>query len=157
LILGDCHVEPHIAEDGRLGLFELEELEKLNAEYHAEDKDRARQRAELLMSLARELGLRVEKETTILDFGCGDGRSVYWLRKMGLKAFGADIVDRYESSLGQLRNEGIVSDASEVFKLISSDVYRIPFPDCEFDFVYSDQVFEHVHNYEQAISEIFRV
>jgi ubiquinone/menaquinone biosynthesis C-methylase UbiE len=144
-------------EKGKLALSKLEELEQLKSEYYAKEKDRPRDRIELLMNLARELGFNFDKETTILDFGCGDGRYVYWLRKMGLKAFGVDIANQYELSLGQLRKEGIASYGSEVFKLIDSDLYRIPFPDCQFDFVYSDQVFEHVHDYEQAVSEIFRV
>jgi len=45
----------------------------------------------------------------------------------------------------------------QIFKFIDMDKYKIPFASETFDFVFSDQVFEHVQNYEQVLSEILRV
>jgi len=49
-----------------------------------------------------------------------------------------------------LRSEGLI-------RLIERVPYRLPFADDSFDFVISDQVFEHVKNYDETLSEIRRV
>ena len=63
-------------------------------------------------------------------------------RKAGYEAFGCDI--RLETNESFLR-------------LIEESPYRIPFADHSFDFVFSDQVLEHVQDHERAFSEICRV
>jgi ubiquinone/menaquinone biosynthesis C-methylase UbiE len=42
-------------------------------------------------------------------------------------------------------------------RVICTAAYRLPYRDQEFDFVYSEQVFEHVMNPDQAIGELARV
>ena len=63
-------------------------------------------------------------------------------RKAGYEAVGCDI--RLETNESFLR-------------LIEESPYRIPFADHSFDFVFSDQVLEHVQDHERAFSEICRV
>ena len=141
-------------DEGKIGVSKISELVKLKADYDAKD------RLHMILDISNELGLSIGKETTILDFGCGSGTYVYWLRRMGFKAFGVDIGDDYKWCVNRLTKERILSNGWEAFRLIETGYgiqYRIPFPDGTFDFVFSDQVFEHVRNYEDAVSEIFRV
>ncbi len=44
-----------------------------------------------------------------------------------------------------------------IFGTIDMANYRIPFDDNSFDYVFSNQVLEHVQNYPEALSEIYRV
>ncbi len=41
--------------------------------------------------------------------------------------------------------------------IIESEPYRLPYDDGTFDFVFSQQVFEHVQDYPEAIAEIHRI
>ena len=145
---------------------ELPKAGALESSCEAEKNDRHRKRIEMILNISKELGFPVGKEMSILDLGCGYGKYVYLLRKMGFNAFGVEIDDDkhplYKSSwlkiLSDLKEEHIVSEESEVIRLVKKgQEYRIPFQDATFDFVYSDQVFEHVRDYERTIFEIFRV
>jgi ubiquinone/menaquinone biosynthesis C-methylase UbiE len=91
-----------------------------------------------------EFGQVLDRHSTILDFGCGGGETVLELRSRGFDAYGVDIkLDAGENAF---------------LRLISTDLgYRIPFDDQTFDFVYSDQVFEHVQDHDVALAEIWRV
>lgn len=141
-------------EDGKIGLSKISELVKLKADYDA------RGRVNMILNISNELGFSINNETAILDLGCGQGTCVYWLRRWGFKAFGADIGEDYKWAVTRLMKEGILSKESEIFRLMKMGEripYKIPFPDGTFDFVFSDQVFEHVRDYAPTISEIFRV
>jgi ubiquinone/menaquinone biosynthesis C-methylase UbiE len=93
--------------------------------------------------ILHELGHTIGPHSTILDFGCGDGERVFDLRKLGFNTFGVDIT---------------LTQESEFLRLIPTEKgYRIPFDDAAFDFVYSNQVFEHVQDHGAALSEIWRV
>src|SRR5215469_15925999 len=107
--------------------------------------------------MLKELGSEVHPDSLILDFGCGDGWTVYQFRKQGLKAFGVDIVNEYGKVQKLCRDEGLIKAGEEIFSIIDMHNYRILFADDTFDFVISDQVFEHVQNYAEAIAEIKRV
>jgi len=45
----------------------------------------------LYRAIAKELGRDITSESTILDFGCGEGEMVYQWRNLGFNAFGVDI------------------------------------------------------------------
>jgi SAM-dependent methyltransferase len=107
--------------------------------------------------MLKELGSEIQPDSLILDFGCGEGWAVYQFRKQGLQAFGVDIENSYESVQKQCKEEGLIRADAEIFHTIDMNQYKIPFEDDTFDFVISDQVFEHVQNYPQAIAEIKRV
>jgi SAM-dependent methyltransferase len=97
---------------------------------------------QLHRNILKELGYEVESLTTILDFGCGAGEIVTEYRKRGYQAFGCDIV---------------LEEQCEFLRTIEKVPYRLPFADNSFDFVFSDQVLEHVQDHKLAFSEIHRV
>jgi SAM-dependent methyltransferase len=116
-----------------------------------------RLQAKFFQDMLKELGVETHPDSLILDFGCGEGGIVYQMRKQGLAAFGVDIVNDYASVQARCLDEGLALASEDVFRLIDLDNYRIPFDDNTFDIVISDQVFEHVQNYQQALEEIKRV
>jgi len=91
---------------------------------------------------------------TILDFGCGNGALVAAARANGYKAYGAETY--YDGIRDQDRlaaqhwgcNDDIVRD------IIHG---HLDFEDEYFDLVVHNQVFEHIKDLEQAVSEIHRV
>ena len=98
---------------------------------------------QLQMGIIKELGYSISPQSKILDFGCGGGERVYEFRKLGFDAVGVDIKLDEENEFLRL--------------MLANDGYRIPFDDETFDFVYSNQVFEHVRDHKTALSEIRRV
>jgi len=112
---------------------------------------------DLLLSVFEELGRPIKTGDTILDFGCGEGRMVYAFRKLGYKAFGADIAPASSEVEELLEQKGLCSRKQQPLRVIPSDLYKIPFNDDNFDFVVSWEVMEHVQDHRQALSEIRRV
>ena len=91
-------------------------------------------------------GLRAAK---VLDFGCGDGRSIDLFRKLlpQSKWTGVDIEASPEVA-SRRRTDG---------HFVSYDGYELPFADRSFDLVYTKQVLEHVRKPELALREMARV
>jgi SAM-dependent methyltransferase len=98
---------------------------------------------QLHRAILNELGYDINLQSTILDFGCGEGKRVYQYRSLGFNAFGADI---------KLTKENYF-----LRRIHSSPVYGIPFNDETFDFVFSEQVFEHVQDHSSVLAEICRI
>ena len=105
---------------------------------------RARRERDLHLRILQRRGVTPDPAARVLDFGCGSGASVHAYLEAGFDAWGCDIVapDR-RSRRSTPRHR--------------SSPYRLPFGDGEFDLVYSEQVFEHVMNPDQAIRELSRV
>jgi ubiquinone/menaquinone biosynthesis C-methylase UbiE len=102
-----------------------------------------------------EQGGALSKDAKILDFGCGAGHKLEALRKEGFDAYGCDVAQRDDLSHDIIETHKLLNDGA--IRLIDPDNYRIPFDDAMFDVVISDQVFEHVQDYNAALSEINRV
>jgi SAM-dependent methyltransferase len=107
---------------------------------------------DLKMKIAKEFGFELNRRSVILDFGCGSGRYVQELRDHGYQAFGCDINMKSEENVD---TDSMVKN--EIVRSIDLKNYILPFKDNTFDLVISDQVFEHVKNYSETISEISRV
>lgn len=106
----------------------------------------------LKMDIVKDCGFDLNYQSVILDFGCGSGRCVQELREHGYNAYGCDISMKNE--------ENVNTDAmlkNETIRAIDMDNYILPFKDETFDLIFSDQVFEHVSNYSETISEISRI
>lgn len=107
---------------------------------------------ELKMKIIKDFGYAINRKSSILDFGCGSGNSVKELLECGYNASGCDIEfkNTENNDLGIMIREGRI-------RKIHLDPYKLPFHDDSFDFIFSDDVFEHVKNYPEAISELSRV
>jgi SAM-dependent methyltransferase len=88
-----------------------------------------------------------------LDYGCGSGRLVAYARSKGIDMVGADVF--YDGSAE--RREAARASGEIGRTIFAMQDSRLPFPDAHFDFVCSNQVFEHVADMDLALSEIRRV
>lgn len=107
------------------------------------------------------LGFDLNRESRVLDFGCGSGPYVYEYRDAGYDAYGFDVVSAVELRRPEDSRYFGFSPIDKPANIPEYDVneltYRIPFRDGFFDFVFSVSVFEHVMNYDLALDEIARV
>ncbi|MFC1665513.1 class I SAM-dependent methyltransferase, partial [Pseudomonadota bacterium] len=98
-------------------------------------------------------GLKKE-DMNILDWGCGRGRSVLWLREQGYNAFGLDVGEEVINNGLQLFRVKGYTDS--VLRLLMPDG-RADFQDNYFHYTFSNQVFEHVRDIDSVAGEIARV
>ena len=97
------------------------------------------------------LGVHLPKTATILDFGCGAGRTLRALRERGyVNTFGYDVAD----GRSLLAASGLNLHNVSVGTLLST---RLPYEDNTFDLVTSDQVFEHVQDQARVFQELLRI
>lgn len=90
----------------------------------------------------------------VLDWGCGRGRMVVSLRRRGFEAYGVDL-DKGALLNGRRLVEALGYPAEA---LSGIDSYaRTRFPAKYFDFVFSNQVLEHVRDLSETVSEISRI
>ncbi len=105
---------------------------------------------ECALNIFDQLGHAVLPGQAMLDFGCGNGTVVRDLQQRGIDAWGCDLAFKDGEHVEALAQE-------ERIRLIDSNNYRLPFDDNSFDFIVSNQVFEHVQNMDETISELRRV
>ncbi len=104
------------------------------------------------VKLAKANGIKITPESAILDFGCGSGKGVKEIQKLNCIVSGCDISFKTELNIDteSMEKQGIL-------KKIELNPYRLPYSDNTFDIIYSEDVFEHVRNYPETISEISRI
>jgi SAM-dependent methyltransferase len=107
-------------------------------------------RVQMQTMVIQELGFKLKRGAIVLDLGCGNGAIVKEYRRLGYEAFGCDLAFKEGPDVESLHSNGLI-------RLIQREPYRLPFPDDSFNVVISDQVFEHVKNYDETLSEIRRV
>ncbi len=99
------------------------------------------------IALCEAKGISVQKESRILDYGCGAGGRVYQLMDAGYpNASGYDVLDYLK-----------LRDPADRKRFHIAPDGRIPVANDSFDFVFSDQVFEHVLDQAMAWQEVIRV
>jgi SAM-dependent methyltransferase len=113
-------------------------------------------RFEVFRRMLADLGTPIRSGMKVLDFGCGEGGLVKAALDQGFDAYGCDLFDvQYSPNW----NSGTIApglrDSGRLRQIRSP--YQLPFDDSSIDVVISDQVFEHVLNYPQAITELRRL
>ena len=99
------------------------------------------------------VAMRLRPGGRFLDYGCGSGQIVVAGRERSLDIYGSDVffgggpASRPAAEATGLFGTGILPMIDD----------RLPFPDDHFDFVFHNQVFEHVPDINLALKEIFRV
>jgi SAM-dependent methyltransferase len=93
----------------------------------------------------------------VLDAGCGSGGLVRYLLSEGFDVYGYDITGvGYDSSFYENIRKKVGTSIASRIKLIDYKD-RIPYDDGYFDFVVSNQVVEHVDDFDHFFSETNRV
>jgi len=94
-------------------------------------------------------------EMNVLDWGCGRGRSVVWLRERGYNAFGTDIDPEPLGNCRKLLASRALDPDSLVSLLDNGEEKK--FTDNFFHLSFSEGVFEHVRDIEQVAANLARV
>lgn len=112
-----------------------------------------RRSVDALMDFIKERGLRPE-DVRVLDWGCGRGRFVLWLREQGFEAYGADVdLEPIQNGLPLFIEKGY---QGEPLTLIAADG-KTTYADGFFDFIFTDNVIEHVKDLDLVVREVGRL
>lgn len=88
-----------------------------------------------------------QSTSKVLDWGCGRGRDMTKIAESGFDVYGVDIdIIPISNSLNHLK-----------IQQISKDNCRTNFEDNYFDYIVSNQVFEHVENLDSVANENYRI
>jgi SAM-dependent methyltransferase len=111
------------------------------------------------LQFAESFGSTIPGGARVLDVGCGIGDAVRVLLELGYDASGVDVLELWDKDFDQYWDDREKPNGEYIKRLHSVDVtkYKLPFPDAHFDFAISDQVFEHVFDYERVFCEVARV
>jgi ubiquinone/menaquinone biosynthesis C-methylase UbiE len=102
---------------------------------------------------AKNRGLPFDK-VKVLDWGCGRGRFVLWLREQGFDAHGVDIdPEPINNGLILFETKGYHNKPLTLFSSEGRTVYE----DGTFDFIMTDNVLEHVQDIDKVMVEIGRL
>jgi SAM-dependent methyltransferase len=103
-----------------------------------------------ITTILEKLGVKLTSNSSILDFGCGAGGTVYSLLDLGYtNVVGYDVRDYLE-----LRDP---SDRSRFCIIDFEQGGRLPFEDNSFDLIISEEVFEHVMDQVNVLRELHRI
>jgi SAM-dependent methyltransferase len=106
-----------------------------------------------LTDYSKTSGLK-NSEINVLDWGCGRGKDVLWLREEGYNAFGVDIdPEPIQNGMNLFYMKGY---NESVLNLIDHTA-KTQFPDSFFHFIFSNQVFEHISDLELVATEFRRI
>lgn len=101
-----------------------------------------------------QLGLE-KQDMNVLDWGCGRGNYVLYLRRAGYNAYGVDVsADAISRGKGLINRSGY--DADDLLAPIGNNG-KTRHPDGFFHFVFSYQVLEHVEDMKLVTQEIARI
>lgn len=87
----------------------------------------------------------------LLEIGAGAGWQAIRLADKGYKVIAVDVPPESSSSMESIYRE------NRIFPVLDYDGCHLPFPDDEFDIVFSSSVLEHVHDGEKMQNEILRI
>lgn len=93
-------------------------------------------------------------EAKALDFGCGRGDIVQHSRKLGYQFFG---LESYYAGVGKQQHDAKDTLFNKHYIRLYNGGERFPFDDSYFDFIYSNQVVEHIEFLEIVLQELYRI
>jgi 2-polyprenyl-3-methyl-5-hydroxy-6-metoxy-1,4-benzoquinol methylase len=86
---------------------------------------------------------------SVLDFGCGKGKTVQFLRNQGIKAYGIEI-NREAIS------ETMVEEVKPYITLYDG-ILPVPYDNESFENIICVEVLEHIADYEKVVKELYRI
>jgi len=119
-----------------------------NAQYYQYIKDHDNS---LLSNTAlKQLVEAIPPESKVLDIGCGEGSKIIELDNLisNLDCYGIDISRQAIQS---------AREQAPHIKFESGNIEQLPYPDNQFDVVFSTFTFEHVTNPQAILDEMLRV
>lgn len=97
---------------------------------------------------------KTASQIKVLDWGCGRGRFVLWLRELGFDAYGVDIdPEPINNGLPLFEKKGHLNRPLSLISTEGRTVYEDGF----FDFIMTDNVLEHVSDLKKVMAEIARL
>ena len=95
---------------------------------------------------------------TMLDVGCGEGRHIFGVMQdyPMMKCFGLDM-DNKSLEIAEEGYEYFESISNVGAEFLKGSAYSLPFSDNTFDLIVCSEVLEHLHEYNDAVMEIYRV
>lgn len=97
---------------------------------------------------------RLPEHATILDFGCGSGNNSIPFLKMGHTVHGIDVAPSSRDLVRQnLEFHGLPTNFLDTLQIVQPPIVEMPYDDCTFDFVLSNQV----HYYSSSEEELHAV
>jgi ubiquinone/menaquinone biosynthesis C-methylase UbiE len=88
----------------------------------------------------------------LLDVGCGNGAAaVHLAATLGLDVVGVDV------DPDQIREATLAAPNTPAVRFLVADATDLPFPDDQFNFVYTSKATHHIPDWQQAITEMVRV
>lgn len=116
----------------------------------------------IIIELLNSLG--VNKNDKVLDFGCGSAKLVKFINENNFTCYGVDIQQEViESVKKEFEEASLNPDLLRAIQItrdgytIKSEDFKLPFEDNFFDYIISFQVFEHIDNLEEVVSELYRI
>lgn len=107
---------------------------------------------QLILNMIKRANIKIQKNSSILEVGCGVGGFCFWLRSKCKNVMGLDIAkmrintaNKLGKSLGKKTN------------FIVGDALSLPFKDESFDITVCSETLEHVPDYLRAFNELVRV
>lgn len=88
----------------------------------------------------------------LLDYGCGDGELINLANDSGMDAYGVEAFYGGGDTTKKVVQKGLLGT-----RVLPLNDGAIPFPDARFDVVISNQVFEHIDDFNTPLCEIYRV
>ncbi|MYM40141.1 class I SAM-dependent methyltransferase [Duganella qianjiadongensis] len=106
-----------------------------------------------LENLAQRSGREITS-MRVLDFGCGRGEFVGYLRSKGIHAYGVEIDEKFLAAGAVL--DSLYRDERPLLALVGVEG-KVGFPDGYFDLIIANQVFEHVAQLDLVAAELYRL
>lgn len=100
----------------------------------------------------------IKKNATVIEIGCGAGRTAIPLAERGFKVVGIDILSKM---INAARQKAVEHQVTKKVKFVNADVLKIPIKDNQFDYAFVPyNSLDYIHPPEvrqRAIREIYRV